>query len=130
MNNSEHGIMNCRYCDKPIPESESAITHSYWKGLPFPCHKACKDSGVKQEAFDCQVIDADCNDCKHYRRGKLAPLFCEMTKRTNGTMVEVAFQPNIFIDGHCLKFNRPTLAQPNKWSGLDCFEHRRTMISG
>lgn len=116
----------CRYCDKPVlTESEAAITHSYWQGLPFICHKACKDAGGKQEAFDCQVIDADCNDCRHYKRGKLASRVVSLLRRTDGTTVEVSHQPNIFIGGRCLKFDKPTVAQPNKWSGLECFEHRR-----
>lgn len=117
--------MNCRYCDKPVDESEATITHSYWQGVRFICHKACKDAGVKQEALDCQVIDADCNDCRHYKRGQLSPKVISNTKTTDGRWVQVIHQPNVIIGGHCLKFDRPTIAQPNKWSGLECFEHRR-----
>lgn len=117
--------MNCRYCDLPVAESERATTHSYWQGLPFDCHKSCKDAGVKQEAFDCQVIDADCNDCKHFKRGKIRPIQISRYKNFRGEMVEVIFKPEIF-DGHCLKFDRTTKAFPNKWSNLECFEHRRS----
>lgn len=117
----------CRYCDLHVSDSDSVVTHSYWQGLPFVCHKDCKEAGVKQEAFDCQVVDADCNDCAHYKRGKLAPLVVSRLKRRDGKVVEVKHQPNFFIGGHCLKFDRPTVAQPNKWSGLECFEHRRSV---
>lgn len=116
---------SCRYCDEPVAESDSAVTHSYWHGLPFSCHKSCKIDGEKQEAFDCQCVDADCNDCRHYQRGKLAQLVVSLLKRTDGTVVKVTHQPNLFIDGRCVKFNRSTLAQPKKWSGWECFEHRR-----
>lgn len=119
--------MNCRYCDLPLVESESVTAHTYWGGLPVLCHKTCRDAGQRQEALECQTIDSDCNDCKHYRRGKLAPLFREWTKKPDGTMVEITFQANVFIGGHCLKFDKPTLAFPNKWTGRDCFEHRRAV---
>lgn len=118
--------MNCRYCDTPIAtDSEAAVTHSYWQGLPFSCHAACKEEGVKREAFDCQTVDSDCNDCIHYQRGKLASRIVSRIRRIDGTITEVSHQPNFFVDGHCLKFNRTVIAQPKKWSGLECFEHRR-----
>ena len=47
----------------------------YWgphsvDGVPvrFPVHKACKQQAMKDEAYECQVIDADCNDCRHFDR--------------------------------------------------------------
>lgn len=117
----------CRYCGLPVWSPHESITYSYWQGLPFYCHASCKVSGEKQESLECQTVDADCNDCRHYRRGKIAALqvsryFDNRKKR----MVEVRHQPDVFVGGHCLKFNRPTLAQPKKWSGLECFEHRRS----
>lgn len=118
---------SCRYCGLPVSESKSTVTNSYWGGSPFVCHKRCKDAGVKQEAFDCQVIDADCNDCKHYQRGKLAPKSVSHLKTKDGRIVELTYQVNLFVGGRCLKFNRPTLASPNKWSGLECFEHRKSL---
>lgn len=116
--------MTCRYCGKEI-EGASATTFAYWSATPFPCHPACKESGEKQEALDCQIIDADCNDCRHYKRGKLAGSIVSNVTRPDGTVVEIGHKPNIFIGGTCLKFNKPTVAQPNKWTGHECFEHRR-----
>lgn len=117
---------NCRYCKAPVNDKQTAtLTYSYWQGDPFICHKACKDAGIKREAYECQCIDADCNDCRHYRRGKLAPQQISLTKTTDGRIVEIIYNPNIIIGGHCLKFDRKTNAYPNKWSGLECFEHRR-----
>lgn len=116
----------CRYCDKPVVTmAEASVTHSYWQALPFICHKACKDAGIRQEAYDCQVIDADCNDCRHYQRGHLAAKVESLCLRDDGTEYILTHQPNIIIGGRCLKFDRPTTACPNKWSGLECFEHRR-----
>lgn len=120
-------LLICRYCSLAIPEQELATTHGYWGGSPFLCHKQCKDAGIKQEAYDCQLIDADCNDCKHFKRGKLLPPVVSFLKRTDSSVAQVTHQPNVF-NGHCLKFDRPTLAQPNKWSGLECFEHRRVEL--
>lgn len=116
----------CRYCDGEIPEQELVTTHSYWGGSPFPCHKQCKDAGIKQEAFDCQLIDADCNDCKYFKRGEVVKrlLSCMENGKSSMKLVNMGF-----INGHCLKFDRLTQAQPNKWSGLECFEHRRTPVN-
>ncbi len=116
----------CRYCNSTVSELDDAVTHSYWQGLPFTCHRVCKVSGEKQEAFDCQVIDADCNDCRHYERGKLATATVSLLKRTDGSSATVSHQPNVFVGGRCIKFNRSTLAQPKKFSGWECFEHRRS----
>lgn len=112
----------CRYCQQPVSEADSTITFSYWWSLEFVCHKACKGAGEKQEAFDCQQIDADCNDCKHFKRGQLEKrlLSCIENGVAGTRWVNMGY-----FDGHCLKFDRPTIAQPNKWSGLECFEHRR-----
>lgn len=120
-------FMICRYCSQPLAESEAVKTHSYWGGLPFVCHAACKQAGEREEAFECQCIDADCNDCKHYQRGKLAPLVRSWLHKPDGRRVEVTHQPNVFIGGRCLKFDKPTEASPNKWTGHECFEHRRTI---
>lgn len=98
----------CRYCKGSVIPSEAIITHAYWGGSKFVCHTQCKQQGEKSEAYDCQCIDSDCNDCRHYQRGRLDPKI-----------------KNVFIDGHCLKFDKTTLAQPNKWTGHECFEHRR-----
>ena len=55
-----------------------------------------------------QTIDADCNDCIHFRRGTLIKM------------------PGLkLFEGHCLKLDRPTRAYPMQYSGRACFEHRR-----
>lgn len=100
--------MTCRYCDKPIPEGQEVKTHSYWQGDQFWCHSACKQSGERAEAIECQTVDADCNDCLHFQRGSMA------------------FNKQIW-NGRCLKFDKLTQAFPKKWTGHKCFEHRRSL---
>lgn len=113
----------CRYCGKEIAPADLATTNSYWQGLPFPCHRACKDAGMRQEAFDCQCIDADCNDCRHFKRGMLVQrwLSCIEDGKASKKLVNMGI-----FTGHCLKFDQPTEAYPNKWTGRPCFEHRRS----
>ncbi len=112
----------CRFCEKEVRNEESVAVHSYWGGNEFICHQSCKNEGIKQEAFDCQVIDADCNDCKFFKRGVLIKrlLSCMENDKPSKKLVNMEI-----FDGHCLKFNKPTLAYPNKWTGRECFEHRR-----
>lgn len=117
--------MTCRYCQQPIVPGQAVPTVAYWFSTPDVCHRQCKDAGVRQEAFDCQVIDADCNDCRHYQRGQIAAKVVNLVKMPDGRIVEVTHQPNVIIHGRCLKFDKPTNAHPNKWTGLQCFEHRR-----
>lgn len=114
----------CRFCGAGVLPAEAVTVHSYWQGLPLVSHRVCRDAGVKSEAFDCQVIDADCNDCKHFKRGKLVEEL--KSAMADGKAAMVLFNTETFT-GHCLKFDRPTLAFPNKWTGRECFEHRRAI---
>lgn len=115
----------CRGCGAVIEAAQFAVWHTYWGAMLAPCHAACREAGMKAEAYECQCIDADCNDCRHYKRGSIAPKIVSKLRRTDGRIEMVTHQPN-WIDGWCDKLNKPTVAQPNKWSGLPCFEHRRT----
>lgn len=112
----------CRYCSLAVEDADAVTARSYWGGLPFVSHRACKQAGERQEALDCQTIDADCNDCRHFKRGSVIKrnLSCMVDGKAGTVLVNMGM-----INGHCLKFDRPTIAQPNKWSGLECFEHRR-----
>ena len=103
----------CRGCRLPIlpgePRSEVA---AYWTPhAKYAVHKACKTLAIKTEAFECQLIDADCNDCKHFERD----LTWQKREGSSG-----GGQP-----GRCQKFGKPTRAWPNTCTGHACFEHRR-----
>ncbi len=56
-----------------------------------------------------QTIDADCNDCKHFKRGEF--------HRSPGLD---------WFEGHCMKFDKDVHAYPMQFSGLPCFEHRKS----
>lgn len=97
----------CRYCNQSIDDLDKVKTLAYWFGTEFVSHRHCQLQGEKQEAIDCQIIDADCNDCKYFVRGQ------RIDSVPKGQR------------GQCLKFNKPTVAYPHTWTGRDCFEHRR-----
>jgi len=99
--------MNCRYCNKLIDDADWVTTLAYWNQTPDVCHSGCKQSGERQEAIDCQTIDADCNDCKHFKRGQI-----------------IGGIPKA-ISGRCLLDDTVTYAYPHFWTGKECFEHRR-----
>jgi len=105
----------CRECQLPIEENEFGIFITYWKAFWFPVHKACAgEKEFKYEAYLCQCIDADCNDCIHFERGPTVE-----TKGLDGSIGK----SNSF--GVCGKFNKEVRACSNFCSGLTCFEHRK-----
>ena len=117
-------MKHCRYCEKLIEQGKEVKTFAYWNKTEFVCHAECKQAGERQEAIDCQIIDADCNDCIHYKRGKIADKIVNQIKTTKGEVKQVIFNPQIFVGGFCSKLNKLVPASPNKWNGLSCFEHR------
>lgn len=93
------------YWNNAIVETEegNVIAHR-------PVHKQCKAEQRAYEAYECQKIDADCNDCLYFERSK--------TAKVSGYTVTHAI-------GQCLKFNKPTKAYPQFASGHECFVHRK-----
>lgn len=76
------------------------IKTGYW--TPFVWKPISKDLIVeakKNEAFECQIVDCSCNDCKHLNRS----------------------------ESLCNKFNKTIAIIPNKShpENLNCFEHRK-----
>ncbi len=123
MNDINFGDINCRHCFKPMAANEATITISYWGGVKFVCHKECKQPGERADALECQTIDADCNDCRHFVRGNLVKKLLSCIENGRPSMKLVNFN---YFEGRCSKFDRETYAQPNKWRGMECFEHRRS----
>jgi hypothetical protein len=82
-----------------VTEEGNVIAHR-------PVHKECKAEQRAYEAYECQKIDADCNDCGYFKR--------EKTGKTHAI-------------GQCLKFNKPTKAYAQFASGHECFVHRKDM---
>lgn len=58
-----------------------------------------------EEVYECQCIDADCNDCGYFERVGMV---------NKGMWV-----------GRCKKYNEDVPAYPNFCSGHDCFVHRK-----
>jgi hypothetical protein len=104
--------MICRYCKKEIEEKELTQTTAYWYSKQntegdgkYPCHIQCKKSGEEEEAYACQNIDANCNDCAYFKRG------ARIDKHTHV--------------GLCAKFNKEVFAQPKVAELNRCFIHRK-----
>jgi len=95
----------CRACKQIILEKDFETGYTYWQGYPVPYHKICKKLGMDNEAYECQVIDADCNDCAYFGSRK------NLCKGID--------------EGHCLKFNKTVRAYPNFCTAHDCFVHRK-----
>ena len=91
----------CRYCQNTCPDFYNRkVTKSYWNSVWSISHIPCRENGEKEEAYECQKIDSDCNDCFYFKR----------IKGSSGT---------------CQKFNKEVTARPNFASGFDCFKHRK-----
>lgn len=102
---NERGI--CRYCKQKVNPISYKTTITYWGSYIDICHAECKSEGATKEAYECQLIDTNCNECKYFFRIK---------STGNGT-----------FKGWCNKFNRTTRAESNSANvnNTDCFEHRK-----
>lgn len=98
----------CRGCDEAVDADSFDFWTTYWRANMAACHKSCKVEGMRAEAYECQCVDADCNDCRHFERDP-------KTSRPGA------------CDGRCAKFDRPTTAYPNLSTGWPCFEHRKAL---
>lgn len=117
--------MMCRYCDQPLAASEAVKTYGYWSGGLYWVHAACKVPGEQQEAYDCQLIDADCNDCRYFVRDRMESKWIWQGRCTNpnrNPRWDRLFQrvPRLLIDQHDKVY-----AYPKFFSGHPCFLHRR-----
>lgn len=140
----------CGWCNEEIPESEFDYFAGYWKPNVWrPVHKNCKQAYKEYEAIECQTIDANCNDCKHFVRGKnISKLLPEhdflqvefvhtwKEERELEAKGEVVIKhitckkmakigDDVTFNGFCTKKNIPTHATPNLCTGYSCFEHRK-----
>jgi len=112
----------CRYCALPV--ANPVKTLAYWNQTPDVCHPECKVAGEKQESVDCQVIDADCNDCRHFLRGELVKRWLSDIK--DGMKTKTLTNMGI-VKGRCAKLRTETEAYPHMSTGRPCFEHRREL---
>lgn len=105
---SSYGDITCRYCKKPVPRAEADVVGAYWHGdAQFLCHADCREAGFAAESYECQKIDADCNDCHFFHA------------TVEGKTVRY---------GRCERWDIETHALPNFCSALPCFAHRRDFM--
>ncbi len=109
-----------------------------------PAHKDCADLQTRDTAHICQTLDANCNDCKHFERGKvatrcLAPnmefqfLPLQIKPFSKNLPAGAPIDPLTIFDklhiagdrGFCHKHKATVLAQVNFAANMPCFEHRK-----
>ena len=96
----------CPECFANVGKNDACVVVTYWRSMLRVCHKVCRDKYVREMVYECQLIDSDCNDCKHFDRG-------------------VMIGSGVF-SGRCKMFDKPTIGCPNFCSGMPCFEHRKS----
>lgn len=119
----------CRFCsDEILSDNDANFYYTYWRAIKLPiCKKHTKSEYKeyqKNEAYECQIIDADCNDCKHFKRGSRRLVRGDNVKTEDGEYTRILVDKDVFY-GHCAKFDTPTMAAVNHATGRPCFEHRR-----
>lgn len=133
--------LSCRHCGKPVRREESGVIVGYWTPIWFIAHKECEKLGKADEAYQCQKIDRDCNDCKHFERGQRNKRFSNEfildpskydiysgNQQADAEEQKRYMKDLLFVgsyDGRCLKFDRPATAWPGQFTGKECFEHRK-----
>ena len=101
----------CRHCKEVVNESDAKVQAAYWTPHHYVLwHNECHLKHHKQEVFEQQKIDKDCNECINFS--------ATSSTDKNG---------NRF--GICKKFNKDTTAYPGGQICMspihdDCFEHR------
>lgn len=111
----------CRYCHERIFYG-AVNTSSYWGRFPYKSHVQCLKRGYEREAYLCQKIDCDCNDCRYFIRdtgrkvrggsGAVWSGRCCLPTRPDS--------PHLFLK------NWPVVeARPNFCSMMPCFVHRK-----
>lgn len=121
----------CCICGVLCESEESSDFYStYWSALRIPICKIhspieCREY-QKQEAYECQLIDSDCNDCKHFKRGSRNLYRGDKVKTQDGEYNRILVAHDVFC-GRCQKFDKPTIAFVNMATGHECFEHRRLL---
>lgn len=135
---SQDGRMLCRFCCLLIDPQELSFANSYWvipemgQQPKYPSHRDCKKDGIKREAYDCQCIDAGCNDCRHYQRqGRpkkptALPRDRRITNEEQEDYLVAAIAASADSFGQCLKYRKRVTTNPNSAEMMPCFEHRRT----
>lgn len=103
----------CRFCGGQLTAENITKVSTYWNVLICVCHKECKVRGMAEEAYECQMIDADCNYCKWFIRGK-GGMNDGMGHGNCGNPEQLAVVDCTGV-----------ICQSNTFAGKYCFEHRK-----
>lgn len=104
-NNSRYIITKqCKYCKKEIEKKDAVLARGYWTAgkVISLSHKDCAEGGYKDEVYECQKIDANCNECGFLKRGK---------------------------ENLCKKTGDVVFPSSNYAMGMECFVHRKDYIA-
>ena len=104
----------CVACGEPNVDD---VHYTYWNACWKPIHKKCKQEYAKEEAYECQSIDANCNDCKFFKP-KEKHKGIGSSWRTGECLKDNSYL-NLFPDKY-IAYAQPNFAQCN-----NCFRHRR-----
>lgn len=112
----------CRYCNLVVIQADACIYSAYWTPhTKYIVHKNCINELTKIEAYECQKIDRDCNDCFYFDR--------KIDTHSIETSIEIQFTllfPKInSTKGVCNKYKSLTFAYPNTCTLMPCFIHRK-----
>jgi hypothetical protein len=142
---------DCKHCGEEIKAEDFDYSAGYWTpNLWRPYHKSCKKEAASKEAVSCQTLDANCNDCKCFKREKieseltkahsfLAVKFWVERKEERRWMVGDAevvkdlaltrlakIGDRVGFNGFCEKKNIAVHAQSNTSTNYECFQHRKS----
>jgi hypothetical protein len=141
---------NCCNCKNKLTEESISYYATYWTpNLWKSVCKGCREETIKSEQIACQIIDANCNECKFFKRGESKGKLTEdhlflkvkfgiaheekrewqegdkLIQKNLPILREAVIGDEVKFNGFCEKKNIQTQATSNICSGYDCFEHRK-----
>jgi len=111
----------CSFCKKEIAEEDFDIAFGYWRPFWRSVHKNCKQEQENNEQYECQKIDANCNDCKYFKRD----IPSEKVDIPKGNECRSVLPPLKGYKGFCGKNKGIVYASPKIATSNNCFVHRK-----
>lgn len=110
----------CCYCDKNL--KEIFIVTSYWTPMWKPCcSEKCANEGYKKEEYECQCIDANCNECKFFKREGYSE---NLRPQIHGIIQHIGCYIGTCLNKKSKYFNKKVGANRNLYQGMKCFVNR------
>jgi len=106
----------CRHCKKRVLEEDFDIAIGYWyPNCWYICHKECVKEQRVGEAYECQKLDRNCNDCAFMVRDKVRQ---EKWNPNPGGINKILY-------GKCTNYDKDISFIANTSSICDGFAHRK-----